>query len=443
MRIAILGIAACLYITTSLAPVLATMPQKHAKVVAKPSDDRLRTEVRKKVNSGLIGIVLGLSESESPSLFKVTDFFGALETDKDDSLRVFQVGGKSARQNAIELSFARGIDAAIIQSDILESLRLNPPYPGIEGYLRYVAKLYDKEVHVLATTEIKSIEELEGKKVNFGKKDSDNYATAKMIFDKLDIDVVPIELSPTVALDQVRSGKIAALVYVAPKPADLFNFGADENLHFLSVSAEPKEHLIASAGAATPAFGAGYTPTTLQPEDYYQLIKPNEPVHTVAVGSILMVYNFPRSSERYHKVARFVQQILDAHARTTQTPIRWPDIDMAASVSGWTRFTPAEQWKKAHNSNHQQTKFAAAKPMPPRENAEKLELFTDFVEYQKQQQQAAAEKKPMPPRDDAEKLKLFTDFVEYQKQQQQAAAEKQQLVLENQKSQKRIKLAGN
>src|SRR4051794_40390838 len=165
MRIPILCIAACLYATNSLVPASATTTPAthHPKVSAKPND-RLRTELRKKLNSGLVGIVLGLSESESPSLFKVTNFFGALETDKDDSLRVFQAGGKSARQNAIELSFARGIDAAIIQSDILESLRSNPPYPEIEGYLRYVAKLYDKEVHILATAEIKSVEELKGRR---------------------------------------------------------------------------------------------------------------------------------------------------------------------------------------------------------------------------------------------------------------------------------------
>ena len=75
MRIPILCIAACLYTTTSLAPVLATTPQKHAKVVVKLSDDRLRTELRTKVNSDLVGIVLGLSESESPSLFKVSGLF--------------------------------------------------------------------------------------------------------------------------------------------------------------------------------------------------------------------------------------------------------------------------------------------------------------------------------------------------------------------------------
>jgi hypothetical protein len=405
MRIPILCIAACLYATTSLVSVLATTPQKHAKVVAKLSDERLRIELRKKVNSGLVGIVLGLSEAESPSVLKITDFFGTL--DKDDALRVFEIGGKSARQNAIDLSFARGVDAAIVQSDILEALRSDPPYPGIEGYLRYVAKLYDKEVHVLATTEIKSVAELKGKKVNFGKKDSDNYATATMIFDKLGIDVVPTELSPTSALEQVRSGDIAAMVYVAPKPAELFNFGEDEKVHFLSIPipGEPKKTNSAIA-SELPSIWAGYTPTVLQPEDYYQLIKPNEPVHTVAVSSILMVYNFPRNSERYRRVTRFVQQILDEHARTTQAPIRWPDIDMTAPVSGWTRFPPAEEWKKANID--EPTKYASTTPL-----------------------------------EDADKLKLFTDFVEYQKQQQQAAAEKQTLFMENQMSQKRIKLAGD
>jgi TRAP-type uncharacterized transport system substrate-binding protein len=371
-------------------------------------------------------------------VFKVTDFFNAL--DKDDELRVFEIGGKSARQNAIDLSFARGVDAAIVQSDILEALRSNPPYPGIEGYLRYVAKLYDKEVHILATTEIKSIDELKGKKVNFGTKDSDNYATASMIFEKLGIDVVPTELSPTAALEEVRGGEIAAMFYVAPKPVDLFNFGSDEKVHFLSIPGESKEPRTNAAVAATePAalLEAGYTPTALQPEDYYQLIEPNKPVHTVAVSSILMVYNFPRSSERYRKVTRFVRQILDAHAHTqTQTPIRWPDIDMAASVSGWTRFPPAAEWKQAHNSDHDQTMFASAKPV---EDADKLKLFTDFVEYQKRQQQAAAKKR----QEEADKLKLFTDFIEYQKQQQQATAEKQMLFVENQMSQKRIKLTGN
>jgi hypothetical protein len=330
-------------------------------------------------------------------------------------LRIFQIGGRSAKQNAIELSFARGIDAAIIQSDILESLRSNPPYPGVDGYLRYVAKLYDKEVHVLATTAVKSIDELKGKKVNFGKRDSDNFATASNIFGKLGIDVVPTELSPTAALEQLREGEIAALVHVAPKPADLFNFGKDEKLHFLSIPGEPKHHLIASAEASRPPIGEGYTVTTLRPEDYYELIK--EPVKTLAVGSVLMVYNWPRNSERYRKVARMVGRLLDEHGRAgTQTPISWPDIDIATSFSGWTRFAPAEQWKQAHKTDHELTKFAFVQPTPvsrtsaPLSEPEKLKLFTEFAAIQKRQQAAV----------DAtdESGELFTAFLEYQKAQQ-------------------------
>jgi hypothetical protein len=87
---------------------------------------------------------------------------------------------------------------------------------------------------------------------------------------------------------------------------------------------------------------------------------------------------------------------LDAHARVTQTPIRWPDIDMTAPVSGWTRFLPAEEWKKANIDSP--TRYATTRPSddlqatavsgtstPPQSlSPEKVELFRDFVEYQRQ-----------------------------------------------------------
>jgi hypothetical protein len=325
--------------------------------------------------------MVGLSEMDSPSVVTVTDFLSGLETDKDEPLRIFQIGGRSAKDNVVDLSFARGIDAALIQSDILEALRTAPPYPGIAGDLRYVAKLYDKEVHLLAGSEIKSIAALRGKKVNFGKVDSDNYLTAKLIFDKLGIDVEPTTLTPAAALEQVRSGELAALVYVAPKPADLFNFGEDERVHFLSIPIPGQETKsnAAIASEMTPLW-AGYTPAVLQTDDYYQLIKPTEPVHTVAVGEILMVYNFPKYSPRYRSIARFVQQLLDAHARTGQSPIRWPDIDITAPVSGWTQYLPAAEWKKAYLERREPTRVATSSPPSPAT----VQLFTAFIEYQKQ-----------------------------------------------------------
>jgi len=151
-------------------------------------DSEIRKELRDKVNSGLVGVVLA-TEAEKPTLFGVADFFGSLE--QNDSLRVFQIEGKGSSQNVIELGFARGVDAAIIQSDVLDSIRHKPPYPGIDNYLQYVATLYDKQIHVLASSDVRSIDDLKGKKVNFGPSKSDNVLTATNVFHNLKIDVEP------------------------------------------------------------------------------------------------------------------------------------------------------------------------------------------------------------------------------------------------------------
>ena len=357
-----------------------------------PTAVQIRKDLRQKVNSGLVGVVLGVTELENP------DFFASLE--QDDSLRIFQVAGKDAAQNVIELGFARGIDAGIIQSDILDSVRLNPPFPGVESFLQYVAKFYDKEVHVLATADINSIEDLRSRRVNFGSHNSDNFITATKIFGILSIDVKPAALPHDAALEKLREGEIAAMVYVAAKPADLFNFGREGKLHFISIPSTVR---------------GGYTPTNLRAEDYPELIEQDKPIETLAVGSILMVYNWSRGTDRYRKVARFVERLLD-HTNTTPTHYpKWPEVDISASVPGWTRFAPAEQWIKAHSNeqtNHhallsvpENGSQAALKSHsgthPPSNRADLNDLFTDFVEYQKQQQ-----------------VELFTQFLEYQERQQ-------------------------
>jgi TRAP-type uncharacterized transport system substrate-binding protein len=359
------------------------------------------------VNAGLVGVVLA-TEAEKPALFGLSDFFGSLE--QDDSLRVFQIEGKGSSQNVIELGFARGVDAAIIQSDVLDSIRHNPPYPGIETYLQYVATLYDKPVQVLANSDVKSIDDLKGKKVNFGPPKSDNALTATNLFHSLNIDVEPIQLDHTTALDKLRQGEIAALVYVGTKPAELFNFGNDERLHFLSIRASPARGdpvlaAIVPTEKASDDTGAnytagGYTLTTLKSEDYPQLIEPDKPVQTLAVGAVLMVYNWPHKSDRYGKVSRFVEKLLD-RANVAVAP-----VDIRAPLQGWARFAPAEKWISAHN---QPTHAAAPQPgeterasgasgegsgssVPPAAQKARpaqlngnarISLFKDFVEYQK------------------------------------------------------------
>ena len=105
----------------------------------------------------------------------------------------------------------------------------------------YVTKMYDQEVHILAGREINSIADLASKKVNFGVRDSGSNLTANVIFRALGITVEPTSFSQPIALEKLRQGEISALVYVAGKPARLFqNIRPDENLHFLPIASRAR-----------------------------------------------------------------------------------------------------------------------------------------------------------------------------------------------------------
>ena len=86
-----------------------------------------------------------------------------------------------------------------------------------------------------------------------------------------------------------------------------------------------------------------YAAVTITADDYPELVSKDAPVRTVAVGTVLVAYNWPTESERYHRVNRFVQaffaHLKDIKARRPE----WRDFDVSASVAGWTRFPPAEQ----------------------------------------------------------------------------------------------------
>ena len=273
----------------------------------------------------------------------------------------------------------------------------------------YVTKMYDQEVHILAGREINSIADLASKKVNFGVRDSGSNLTANVIFRALGITVEPTSFSQPIALEKLRQGEISALVYVAGKPARLFqNIRPDENLHFLPI-------------AATDHLRESYTPASLTAEDYPDLTDADGAISTVAVGNVLAVYNWPAGTERYRKVTRFVRAFFE-RLHDLQAPPhhpKWRDIDVAASVPGWTRFAAAKQWiTKAELGIHDSSRDArllegvtqreAAALKPQERNA----LFAEFVDYQKRQTRTLNSAGLLDAR---QRYALFAEFVDYQK----------------------------
>src|SRR5438067_6522457 len=284
---------------------------------------QIRHELREKANSGLVTIILG--GLDSGDLSDATDL---VTTVKGARLRILPVAGEGAAKDVTDLLFARGIDIAIVQTDVLASLKRQAPFPGIENFLQYITKLYDQEVHILVGRELHSLEDLTSKRVNFGPPDSGTFLTASTIFGALGLGVEITTFPQPLALEKLRRGEIAALVYTAAKPARLFqDIKSEEGLHFLSLSApEPVRE----------RYGEG----TLSTADYPNLIEQPNAISTLSVGTVLAVYNWPAGTKRYRNVAHFVETFFGrlAELRMPRHHPKWRKVDIHASVVGWTRF---------------------------------------------------------------------------------------------------------
>ena len=354
------------------APVYADS-ERQAKPTA-PREDReaiLRHNMRDEINAGLVGIV---SDGTDYTVDLALSLAG-----EQNRVRVLPVAGAGASQNAKDVMFARGIDFAILQTDVLDEIKHNPPFPGVEKYLQYVTKLYDQQLHVLVGPDVQSIEELRGKKVNFGPRDGGTSTTAAAVFNTLGIEPDVTTLPYPLALDKLRRGEISALVYVATKPSRLFqDIRPEEHLHFLPIT-----------GDLPPI----YTADTITSDDYPELVSRNTPVKTIGVGTVLVAYNWPTKSERHQRVSRFVQAFFANLKEIKGRRPKWRDFDVSASVAGWTRFPAAEQWLKKAGLTPEPDKGPAY--LDPKK---RQALFRDFAEYQKTHEPA-----------------LFREFAEYQR----------------------------
>ena len=74
--------------------------------------------------------------------------------DDGSTRRVLPVIGKGALQNITDLKLLRGVDMAILQTDVLDYARQQNLFPGIENWTTYITKLCNEEFHLLARQDV-------------------------------------------------------------------------------------------------------------------------------------------------------------------------------------------------------------------------------------------------------------------------------------------------
>jgi TRAP transporter TAXI family solute receptor len=354
--------------------VAATLSVLPLGAPAQQTSDARHAAITEKLNRNTVTVISG--NPNGAYLYLAYDMSAVL--DDGNELRVLPVIGKGGYQNVLDVLHLRGVDLGITQSNIMSYLKKTGEFgPNIEARLAYVAKLYNEEMHILAGPGIESIQDLNGKKVNFSDPGSGTQFSTRRIFELLGIKSTEINTGQGDGYQMVKSGEIAATILIAGKPTGAFaKFKLEPDMKLLPVPyAEVLEQ--------------DYFPAKLTSDDYPNLIPKGGSIETVAVGSVLAVYNWPRNTDRYRRVAHFIDAFFTKSAEF-QKPARhpkWKETNLTSTLKGWTRFPAAEEWL-ANNAEKPVAVPDVTSKARHYNPAEQERLFQQFLEWSKSQQHA-------------------------------------------------------
>jgi TRAP-type uncharacterized transport system substrate-binding protein len=326
---ACLAVAILVNVFVSMTPGTGLVAPAHAQTVPK-SLERGGTDaaLKQRTNAWTVGVAGG---QRSGTYMTLADELAQV-LDDGDNLRVIPIVTYGAASNLDDLLYLRHVDAVMTQSDIFEYFRTQRRTPNLENRIHYIIRLPVSEMHLLTRTDIKSIEDLRGKKVSFGPAGSASSLTGTIVFQRLDVKVEEVLMDNPTALQKLKSGELAALVRVIGKPVDFFaHIPANSGLHLVPIP-------------FSEAFADHYALGEFTSGDYPTLVPEGEKIDTIAVPAVLAVFNWPKDSDRYRRVRRFTEALFtkwDKFQEPHRHP-KWRDVNLAATVPGWTRWGAAE-----------------------------------------------------------------------------------------------------
>lgn len=358
------------------------MPSPSALPAAIPddSDETWSLPNRNRLNEGTVTVITepagGAMSVFGSDMARVLD---------NDGVRVLPVHGKGPVQNVIDVLFLKSIDMGLVATDVPEFYKLQYKIPDIASKIRYIAKLYNNEIHVIAPTWIRSISDLEGKRIvastDLG------YYSAKVIFSRLGIKATfDHRTDDAAAIQKIIDGEADAYITSTGKIFQLARDIKNESrlLHLVPIPYDRRLQDI-------------YLPTTLSGEDYPNLLAPCDTIDTVAASVLLTSFNWPENSERYNRVARFVNAFfsrIDEFKKPPRHP-KWDEAGIGARIPGWQRFKAAQDWLDRDGAN---ARPAQRSPIPSEE-------FKQFIYAQVGRRDLS--------HDDV--MKLYNDFLEWKR----------------------------
>ena len=312
--------------------------------------------------------------------------------DDGNKLRVLPIVGRGSVQSVADILFLQGVDLGIVRADTLDYLEKKGFAKDIKKQFSYVTKLYNEEMHVIARKSIRSLKDLEGKTVSVDLPNGGTFVTALIVFERLGIKSKFVYVEQRIAMEKLKGGQIDAVIAVQGKPSKTVTQLNDDRFHLVQVD------------YAKPLQG-DYLPATLSAKDYPNLISDGDQVDTIAVPAVLAAYNWAPNTERYRKLALFVDNFFTKFPSFQNPPFhpKWKEVSLSAPLPDWQRFPAAKQWLDNHKIEPvARIKFdeflkqsAAATGKPP-SDTEKDTLFKQFQAWEAEQNARAQVRAAQP-----------------------------------------------
>ena len=322
--------------------------------------------------------------------------------DDGNKLRVLPIVGRGSVQSVADILFLQGVDLGIVRSDTLDYLEKKGFAKDIKKQFTYVTKLYNEELHVIASKSIRNLKELGGKTVSVDLPNGGTFVTSLTVFERLGIKPNVVYIEQRIALEKMRAGQLDAVIVCGGKPYKSVSSFKDDRFHLVTVDYDKP-------------LQSDYLPATLSSKDYPNLIAEGEKVDTIAVPAVLAAYNWAPNTERYRRLANFVDAFFTKFPTFQHPPFhpKWKEVSLSAPLAGWNRLPAAQQWLDRNNlqpvaarerfdSFLQQNPAAAARVQS---DTDKEVLFKQFQAWEAERntraqaaQAAQAAQQPRPER---------------------------------------------
>ena len=357
---------------------------------------------RRKANENVV-MIMGSGRLNGYTQF-AEDISNVLDSLEGSELRVIPILGKSAGQNILDMMYLKGIDMGVVDQGMLEYLKRTQPktFGDIDRRVQYITKLFNSELHLYARKDVRGLEDLRGKKVSCLKRMSTVALFCENLFLALGIKADIVYDDAALAMEKVKSGQIAAAARGALAPLQGFeNVRPEDNLHFVPIDQASLPN------SDFNAVRAAYLPARLKSTHYPAMIPPGADVPTIATSVVLAVYAWPPRSERFQRVSNFVNLFFDNIDKFAKPPRHpgWADVNLAAEVPGWTRFSPAKAWL---DRKRQEAPVTTGSILPSEQMKQAFVTFVD--EYERAKGSGA-------PLSVAEQASLWTQFQQWWVQQ--------------------------